>query len=198
MVEPRLSNGYYEDTRERRTSYEEAASLDGEDPRDLPIQGPAHRRRFTDHDISELLLTPMRLGDVAHSVDRLCDLLAPAFAPFVWDTVGLVDAAGTVSGAGGFVKVFPAVGGTGAVLRGIVIGGAAAGIYQLIACRNAIVLVGGPGQRVVKPVRLTAQVLTITLGGELTLAPDENLFLFQTAANNNVDFSAEYRLRRSE
>jgi len=198
MVAPRLTDGAVEDTRLERSSYE-VADLDNADLRYVPpAQGPARRLRVTDHDIAQLLLTPMRLGDVAHAVDRLYDLLAPAYAPLVWDTVALVDVAATVVGAGSYVKVLPAFGGTGLVLRGIAIGGAAAGIYQLIASRNATVSAGAPGQRLVKPVRLTANLLTISIGEEITLNPDENLFIFQAAASANVDFSAEFRGRRSE
>jgi hypothetical protein len=56
----------------------------------------------------------------------------------------------------------------------------------------------GPGQRLIHQVRLTANSLTVPILSEFHVDAAEALYVYQPAAVALVDFSADYRARRSE
>lgn len=149
--------------------------------------------------LDDLLLLPMRFGDLAREVGRLCNFLQNVFARVAWDTiVPSVDVTGTSDGASGsYVKVFPARSGYGVEMRNVQVGMNAAGVVQVVAIRSDALYATGP-KRILAVVRTTANQLTQLVTSDLHLEPDETLYAWCSSASNHFDFCGEFRARRSE
>jgi hypothetical protein len=200
MTPPHLGSSAFDgDTRAETPSREQAEA--GPNPADidhlLGQQGDP-RRPVKPSALDDLLLLPMRFGDLAREIRNLRNLLAMAFAPVAWvNQVATVDVAGTALGSGSYLRVMHAQGGTGRELRNVMVGGSAAGLYQLLASSSDAIYANRLG-RVLGSVRLTANMLTVPYTPLIHVEPNEHLYLYNASAAVNFDFSAEYRARRSQ
>lgn len=200
MTPPHLGASAFDgDTRAETPSREQASA--GPHPANIEapigVQGDP-RRPVQPSALDDLLLLPMRFGDLAREIRNLRNLLAMAFMPVIWvNHVATIDVAGTTLGSGSYTRVLNAMGGTGREVRNIMIGGSAAGVYQLYA-NNADAMYSNRLGRAMGSVRLTANNLVQPFSPIVHLEANEHLYLYNASASVNFDFSAEHRARRSE
>lgn len=80
-------------------------------------------------------------------------------------------------------------------LRNLLVGTSTAGTVQLVASRSTQLLGANPAYRLIGTIRTNANALSQWFPPEVTLDPEENLFLiYTTGASVNFDLSCEWRV----
>ena len=161
-------------------------------------QGQGDSRPDNGHSVLQALLTlPTEWMKLAREIQDARNVLVDAFARVVWANRADISnqAQDGTLGTGCYILALRAHPSQAIHLRNLLVGTSTAGTVQIAASRAVSLMGANPAYRLIGTVRTNANALSQWFPAEITLDPEENLFLiFTTGASVNFDLSCEYRV----